>query len=238
MPVPIRRSSVTLLSRPVAIGQLQPIGRGSQRYVFVHPDDPGMIVKVPHEQYVARRSGVYSWRWYKKYWRRRLRTRHFIVFFREVKEHLAVRAAGPAIPPHMQTIIGFVETDLGMGLVCHCIRTDNGALAPTLRTIVQENRFDQQVERDLDAFFAWLLGSPIVVSDINSRNLVYGHNPQHGNLFVLIDGIGEKNLVPLSSMSPWLNKKAKQRRIQRLRAEIETLRHQALASGPSLQPLP
>ena len=205
------------------VSSLQPIGNGSQRTVFVYPDDPSLIVKVPHARYVERRSGRYSWRWYKKYWRRRLRTRHFIVFLREINEQFAVRAVCSGIPPHMQTILGFVETDLGMGLVCRCVRGKGGELAPTLRSVVLEGRFDQSARRHLEEFFAWLLDSPLIVSDLNLGNIVYGHDPEKGALFVVVDGIGDKNLIPLSSLSRRLNKMAKQRRIRRLRAEVKSL---------------
>ena len=193
---------------------------GSQRHVFVHPADSRLIVKVPHDAYVARRSGVRSWKWYKKHWRRRLRVRHFIVFQREINEHLAVRATGP-LPPHMQTILGFLETDLGMGLVCACVRTRDGALAPTLKEIIDAGTFDENARIHLEEFFAWLRESPIVVGDLNIGNIVYGHHPSKGDLFVLVDGIGDKNLIPFSSFSRRLNRSAKRRRIARLREEID-----------------
>jgi hypothetical protein len=220
-----------LSTRPIPVSQLQPIGFGSQRYAFVHPDNPDLIIKVPHANYILRRSGERG-KWYKKWSKKRLRVRHFLVFLREIKEHFAVRAAGDSIPPYMQTVVGFVETDIGMGVVTQAVRTADGELAPTLTSMLKQGRFDEAASRHLDEFFEWLLASPIVVGDLNPGNIVYGYDPAHGQVFVAIDGLGEKNLIPFNSMSSRMNRMAKLRRIRRMRGRIEQLRRRPSARDP------
>lgn len=198
---------------------LVPVAIGRQRYVYVHPDDPGLIVKVVTEGYVARRSdkgGRPYKRWHKNY----IRSRHHQVFLREIKEHLALRAAESALPRYVQEIVGFVETDVGMGVVSRAVRDRSGNLAPTLRTLLEEGRFDETARRHLDEFFEWLLRSVVVIGDLNAGNLVYGFDPANGGHFVVIDGIGDKNIIPLSSMSMRLNRLSKGRRIRRINQEI------------------
>lgn len=198
---------------------LVPVAIGRQRYVYVHPDDPGLIVKVVTEGYVARRSdkgGRPYKRWHKNY----IRSRHHQVFLREIKEHLALRAAESALPRYVQEIVGFVETDVGMGVVSRAVRDRSGNLAPTLRTLLEEGRFDETARRHLDEFFEWLLKSVVVIGDLNAGNLVYGYDRAHGDHFVVIDGIGDKNIIPLSSMSTRLNRMSKERRIKRINQEI------------------
>lgn len=198
---------------------LQPVAIGRQRYVFVHPDDPGLIVKVVTEGYAARRSdkgGRPYKRWHKNY----IRSRHHQVFLREINEHLALRAAESSLPCYVQEIVGFAETDIGLGLVSRAVRGRNGELAPTLRTLLAEGRFNEAVRRHLDEFFEWLLKSSVVIGDLNAGNLVYGNDSVSGDHFVVIDGIGDKNIVPLSSMSARLNRMSKQRRIRRINREI------------------
>ena len=198
---------------------LQPVAIGRQRYVFVHPDDPGLIVKVVTEGYVARRSdkgGRPYKRWHKNY----IRSRHHQVFLREIKEHLALRAAESSLPPYVQEIVGFAEADIGMGVVSRAVRDRNGDLAPTLRTLLEEGRFDGEARGHLDEFFDWLLHSVVVIGDLNAGNIVYGYDPRWGDHFVVIDGIGDKNIIPLSSMSMRLNRMSKERRIRRINQEI------------------
>lgn len=206
----------------LAVRHLEPAAIGRQRYVFVHPSDPGLIVKVPTEGYVDRRSGK-TGKKYKRWHRRRLRSRHNLVYLREIREHLALRAAASELPPHVQVIVGLVETDMGLGLVSRAVRGRDGELAPTLATLLGDGRFDDKARRKLDAFFAWLLESPVVVGDLNVGNIVYGHDPAFGDHFVIIDGLGDKNVIPLNSVSPLLNRMSKSRRIDRLHADIARL---------------
>ena len=214
---------------------LKPVAIGRQRYVFVHPDDPSLIVKVVTEGYVERRSnkgGRPYKRWYKDY----IRSRHHQVFLREIKEHLALRAAESVLPRYVQEIVGFAETDVGMGVVSRAVRDRNGNLAPTLRTLLEEGRFDDTARHHLDEFFDWLMHSVMVVGDLNAGNLVYGFDPAFGDHFVVIDGIGDKNIIPLSSMSARLNRLSKRRRIQRINQEIG--RFAQAAAVPSGRPAP
>ena len=199
--------------------ELQPIAIGKQRYVYAHPLDLGLIVKVPTERYVRSRAGLHG-RWYKKWHKKRQRSRHNLVFLREIREHLALSALGAEMPHHVQTIVGFAQTDLGMGLVSRAIRDRNGALAPTLLTLLKAGRLSDEVGQRLDEFFAWLLDSPVIVGDLNVGNLVYGYEEQGGSYFVLIDGLGDKNLIPVNSMSRRINRWSKRRRIRRLKQQI------------------
>ena len=197
----------------------EPAAIGRQRYVFVHPGDPDLIIKVPTEGYVARRSDIGGRphkRWIKKY----LRSRHYQVFLRELREQLALRATGETLPCHVQTITGFVETDMGMGVVSRAVRTRDGALAPALPQLIAQGRFTAAARRHLDEFYEWLLSSPVVVGDLNIGNIVYGYTPGFGEHFVIIDGLGDKNAIPFSSISARLNRLGKMRRIRRLDQQI------------------
>ena len=222
------------MNQLVHLKHLEPVAIGRQRYVFVHPDDPGLIVKVVTEGYVARRSdkgGRPYKRWYKNY----IRSRHHQVFLREINEHLALRAAESSLPRYVQEIVGFAETDIGMGVVSRAVRDRNGDLAPTLRTLLEEGRFDGEARGHLDEFFCWLLHSVVVIGDLNAGNVVYGYDPQWGDHFVVIDGIGDKNIIPLSSMSARLNRMSKERRIKRINEEIA---HTAPTLAVSVAPSP
>jgi hypothetical protein len=215
----------------LAVKHLTPVGGGRQCHVFVHPDDPGLIVKVVTADYVRKRSreGNYYNRWHKNYIRKHhnhVRVGPYLGFLRELREHLAVQASGEPLPRHMQALVGFAETDLGLGLVSRAVRGKDGALAPNLLTLLREDRFDTTARRHLEQFFDWLLASPVVTCDLNMGNLVYGNDPDVGDLFVMIDGIGEKNWLPFSSISRRMNRMSKLRRIGRLQAKIEAFERQ------------
>lgn len=207
------------MERFLPVAHLTPVATGKTRSVYVHPNNPDLIVKVPTPIYVRQRAGEGA-KWHKRLYRSFIRSRHFLVFQREIEEHLAVRAQADPFPPYVQAIVGFVETDRGMGLVSRAVRGRDGALAPTLYEIVRAGRFTPAMREKLEAFYAWMLESPLVVGDLTIVNLVYGYAPEVGEHFVMIDGIGDKNLIPFNSLSTRLNRRAKLRAIKRLDARI------------------
>ena len=176
--------------------------------------DPAAVIKVMRPEVLARhRSGG---AWYKRY----RRDRPFKIFLREVREHLALRAAeGPSIP-FLATIIGFVETDLGLGLVTEAVRGRDGDYARSLRRLIEEGAFDQDAARALDAFAAAILVSDVIVSDLNPDNLLYAYDAASGGRFVLADGFGERAIVPVKGAVPRLKRRRKLRQIRGLAAEI------------------
>lgn len=214
------------IERPLALKHLTPLPTGSQRYVFRHPDDPGLIVKVPRDL-----AGPDAPRARGEWYKFPTRYRQFRSFMREVREQIAVRAVSPEAPRHMQSIVGFAETDLGFGLVSKAIYGRDGKLAPNLRDLLLQGRFTDDVRADLDEFFAWMLGSPVVLGDVHIGNLVYGYDPDGGDYFAIVDGIGEKNLIPLNSLSPAINRMSKRRRIRRMEAKIARVRARVAAGS-------
>lgn len=56
----------------------------------------------------------------------------------------------------------------------------------------------------------------MIVGDLNAANLVYYSNSRGGPRLLMVDGFGEKSVVPLSSMSPWLNRHFIRRRYRRM----------------------
>jgi hypothetical protein len=216
------------MDRLLRLKHLSPVATGRERHVFIHPDDPDLIVKVVTADYVHKRSraGDYYGRWYKNFTRAYLnfiRVGPFIGFLRETREQLAVIAAEGKIPRRLQSIVGLVATDMGVGLVSRAVRDADGALAPNLTMLVEQDRFDATARQKLDEFCQWLLDSAVVIADLNPGNLLYGYEPVQGHLFVMVDGIGEKNFIPIHSISRRFNRASKLRRIHRLRQKIARL---------------
>ena len=69
----------------------------------------------------------------------------------------------------------------------------------------------------------WMLASPDILGDFHLGNLVYGFTPGDGDYFVVVDGIGEKTVIPVRSLSAAVNRIAKRRKIRRVREQIEQL---------------
>lgn len=211
---------------PLPLKDRTPLARGKHRLVFEHPLDAGLLIKLPNEAQVRAARGE-GGPWY----RRPRRYRQHLGALREVQEHLALHALAGGEGPHLQTLVGFVDTDLGLGLVSRKVLGRDGALAPTLTRLVRERRFDAAAQAALDRLCHWLLQSPLLLGDLNARNLVYGFDARHGERFVIIDGIGEKTLIPLNRWSATVRRITKRRQIRRLRAAIQRLREKADAAA-------
>jgi hypothetical protein len=214
--------------RIIELGNAVPVASGSTRDVYVHPDDDGLLIKVVPPAVIEKRYGR-DRPWYKT----PRRYRHFMSYLREVREQIPLRAQGGAHPASVQRIVGFAETDLGLGLVVAAAKDRHGQLAPTLERLIAEGRFDAAARADLMACLDELMALPIVVADLHFRNLVYAWSEAHGDHFVLIDGIGCKNLVPLNRLSPLLNRYTKRQRIEYLLSKVDRAIARAAADDQS-----
>jgi len=195
------------------------VAAGSTRNVYRHPDDPNLLIKVVRPSAIEERF-TRRGRWYKASPKRR-RYRHLIAYLREIREQIAVSATSNEHPPFLQKIVGVVETDMGMGFVVEAVRGPDGGYAPTVTELIQRGEMDQAAWQKLSVFFEQLMNSPVIVADLHPSNVVLGHTSRHGDHFVLIDGIGFKNLIPLDRMSAHVNRWGKGRKVKKLRADLE-----------------
>ena len=192
------------------------IAAGHTRDVYRHPDDAALLIKVIRPSAIEQRYGRGA-PWYKF---KRRRYRHLIAYLREVREQIAVQAVGGAHPPFLQKIVGFVETDMGMGLVVEAVRAADGTSAPTVAELAGQGALDPARLADLDRFLEEMVNSPVIVADLNPYNVVYGRATSGADHFVLIDGIGHKNLIPLERMSAQVNRWSKVRKADRFRQMV------------------
>jgi hypothetical protein len=192
-----------------------PVARGCMRLVYQHPHDPGLLVKVIRPEAVEERWGAGK-PWYKS----PRRYGRYVSYLREVQEFIAGWEAYGCCPHYIQRIAGFAETDLGLGLVVAAARDRHGRLARSLDELVKAGDFTREVADALDEVTTRLLDCEMVTSDPHAGNLVYAYSEQHGDHFVLIDGIGNSNILPFKFLSRRINRRSKERRFRRLHRYI------------------
>jgi hypothetical protein len=209
------------------------VAAGSTRNVYRHPDNPSLLVKVIRPSAIEERFGTGA-PWYKF---KRRRYRHLIAYLREIREQIAVHAMGGDYPPFLQKIVGIVETDMGMGFVVEAVLGRDGNFAPTVADLIRRGQLDRRIRAMLDQFLEELVASPVIVADLNPSNVVLGFTPERGEHFVLIDGIGFKNIIPLERMSTYVNRWGKARKATQFRAAVEARAARVGAlRGPSEAP--
>lgn len=200
----------------IALRALQPLARGHKRLVYQHPLDDDLLIKVMSHA-AGRRWGAGA-RWYKL----ERRPGIYLGFYREVGEYLCVRATLPGPPPFIQRIVGFVETDLGLGLVVEKLRDQEGRLAPQLRSLVLRGGFSEEVARELDRLTEALLAHDVVLAKLNVRNVLRAWDAS-GSRLVIIDGFGSKLAIPIDRLSKRVNRMRTLRKARTLRADIDKL---------------
>lgn len=172
-----------------------PIATGHIRQVFQHPEDAQLLVKVI-------RSDSIEARWQEAPWyRRRARSGPYRDFVREFKEYVASIHQGGWADTPLPRILGVEPTDLGLGQLVEKVCADDGTLAPTLDAWVRREGFTDATAAALDDLLARLLSHNVIAADLHQWNVVYGRDSRGGPRLLMIDGFGEKNIIPHCSMS-------------------------------------
>lgn len=200
---------------------------GSLQNVYVYPDRDDLLIKVVRKDFAE--SKWTGWRgWFKR--RRRLGV--LTSAMRTITEHLAMRNAGLFPGRHLQEFVAVADTTEGLGIVVRALRGRDGGYAPTLRSLIEQGRYTPNIEAMLEEFADWLIKSPLIVGDLHVGNVVLAFDEEHGERLVLIDGMGEKNFIPLNSYFPGINRSNTRARLDKMRRAIA---RRLTASGRSAE---
>jgi hypothetical protein len=173
----------------------EPLARGLMRHVYAHPHRDDVLVKVVRADAIEQRfRGARGWL------RSRARARQYGVYLRELGEYVALRAREPVAAPIVR-VYGLVETDLGLGQVVERLHGEDGGLAPTLERLVLRHGDAAWIRDGVERLFDDVLAFGVILSDMHVGNIVHGIGADGVPRFTLVDGFGEKNVVPLCSMS-------------------------------------
>lgn len=212
----------------VQLRDQEPIAQGSSRLVFEHPDDPSQLVKVLKLYWPVAASPADLLQSPGKLLKRRYK---FARFMREVRQFVDARQRDDdPINLHLPEFNGLIRTDMGYGMAVQGLRAENGELAPTLKQLIKQDQFTPDLVDPLEAFLDHVQSSPVVVGDMNIKNLVLtGADGDQPTRFALIDGMGDSTLIPVLAMSRRLNERRKRYFAERIRNRYEqALRRLAL----------
>ena len=179
----------------------QKIAKGTVRIVYDFPGQPDLLIKVFHS--FENRS---SRKPLKRLFWKLFPTLKFRSILSELKCELLVslKLGSDIKSMPISRMMGIVQTNRGPGVVVERICCLDGGLAPRLNKVSRVKPMEQPILDALNTFVARMFELQIVARDINGSNIVYGTRGA-GAAFFLIDGYGERNLIPLRSMSKRLN---------------------------------
>jgi hypothetical protein len=158
------------------------IGRGLRRECYFHPEDENKCIKVvvsgDHKETVREQS-----------------------YYRLLeKRHISWKM--------LARFYGNVDTNLGEGAVFELIRDYNGEISKTLEHCfsanIEADRIDPYLNRALPVLKQYLLKWKIVTMTLKPQNIVYKKTHQSNGFLVVIDNIGNSDLIPICNYVDWM----------------------------------
>ena len=196
-------------SRATILEGRQPLARGAVRDIWERPGHPHQILKTIREHKRLKYAGKGSVSSAMDH----LRFGPYGTFFIEYRCYMrtAYRCALVGRPIPIVEIGGLILTDLGLAQVCEKISDPGGSLAPTLHDVIEENALTDERLNWLNDLIADLYAVNANVPDLKAKNIVLD---QERERFVLVDGFGDKTLLPIRAWIAPLNRRQTEARLR------------------------
>lgn len=195
---------MTALINSVDLSKATLVANGGYRLVYEHLDYPGLLIKVVRPDKIG--DDGQNTRKAKRFKIPR-RMGGFRQTHREITEFLAFQSKRKNRTAQLpiSRIYGFVDTELGLGMLSEKLTGPQGGLAPTLQSLVRSKEFSLRHRDLLEAFFQDVEKNHICLTDLTPANIVFAGNKDADGRFVAIDGLGCKTLIPLRDWSALFN---------------------------------
>jgi hypothetical protein len=143
-----------------------PIGKGTNRSCYLHPNDSSKCIKVTH-------SGDIS------------ETKREVFYYKFLKKQKISWK-------HIAQYYGAIKTDLGRGDVFELIRDYDGKISQTLTYYVQDEAKTKLITNPfilIDELKNYCLENKIIIKDLNSNNLICQRIHKNKYKLIIIDGL-------------------------------------------------
>lgn len=203
------------------IKNLEKIGNGTIKDVYQHPLHANQIIKIIQPAIVASDGGFAKHGWLK----RKLHQGIYRQFRRELIQYLQLckthYGSGCFTFP-VETPYGLVATDHGLGLVTEKITAPDGQ-GWTLEALARDTPLQPRHHQALARFFDDCVRLHIVFGEVNIAGIMYTESRSGRPEFVLVDGIGEKLLIPIRAMSAGISGRYVRKVQRRILAQVAQL---------------
>lgn len=171
----------------------QPFAKGGNRLCFIHPNDPSLCIKVRRPDFTLKDLRR------KKGFPRNLRP---LFMFDDNREEYQViqqlkRTVGDQVFEHVYRCYGFVETDLGAGLVTELLCDTDGLISVSLKQYIWEQGWNNETQQAVQQLVDFWLKHLIPSRELLPHNIVVQCDaPDNIRRLVVIDGLGDPTIVP------------------------------------------
>ena len=178
------------------------LARGNDRYVFQHPQDSNLLIKIVISDIANYKSKLRE-------------------VFRDLKE---CKPGHQTDSLYMQKIEGLVETNKGLGQITVKECDEHGNLAQTLYQLAIKKELDDSKLQKLNAFLAWFVSTKVIINSLHCKNIVYAWDSERQDYrFKVIDGFGDKTFFQLSKLSQSVRDKNKIKCLKRMLNDLNGL---------------
>lgn len=178
------------------------LAKGNDRYVFQHPLDSQLLIKIVIPDIVKYKSKLRE-------------------IYRDVKE---CKPKNPTDSLYIQKIEGLVETNRGVGQVIVKECDEHSDIAPTLYQLALNKELDAGKLQKLNLFFDWFVTTSVIINSLHCKNIVYAWDSARQEYrFKVIDGFGDKTLFQLSKLSGVIRDKNKLKCLKRMLRDLNRL---------------
>ncbi len=199
------------------LSNAQPFARGGNRLCFVHPESPGVCIKVRRPDFTLEDCRR------KKGFPRNLRPLSSFDDNREefqVINHL-VADRGQIVLRHIYRCDGFIDTDLGKGLATELVRDEDGRISMSLKQYIYEYGYNSACQEAVDELLSFWREHLIPSRDLLTHNVLV-HQANDGRIIrlVVIDGLGSPHFIPFDLLPKFFRHRYVERKIERFLGRI------------------
>lgn len=187
----------------IRIETCRQLAQGTIKTVYQHPDFEDKVIKTMRPEAIAADGGFIK----HSAFRRRFFQGVYRQFRREILQYLQLVKTTYGRQQFrfpVETPYGLIGTSEGLGLVTEKVVAPDGKCW-TLHDLALGPGLEQKHYEALDRFFEDCIRLHIVFGEVNSAGLMYTEARSGKPEFVLVDGIGEKLLIPVRAMSGRIN---------------------------------
>ena len=182
------------------------IAKGNDRYVFQHPHDSQLLIKVVIPGIAKYKSKIRE-------------------IYRDIKE---CKPNNQTDSLYMQKMIGLVETNKGVGQIIVKECDEDNHIAPTLYQLALNKKLDDSKLQKLNVFFEWFVNTSVIINSLHCKNIVYAWDSVRQEYrFKVIDGFGDKTLFQVSKLSQSIRDKNKIKCLKRMLRDLNRLLSEA-----------
>lgn len=178
------------------------LARGNDRYVFQHPQDSRLLIKVVIPGIPKYKSKIRE-------------------VYRELKE---CKPRNEVDALFLQRMQGLVETNKGIGQVIVKEADEQNNIARTLYQLAKDHELDAEKLSKLNAFLAWFVNTDVIINSLHCKNIVYAWDSARQEYrFKIIDGFGDKTFIQLSKLSGAIRDKNKIKCLKRMLRDLHNI---------------